>query len=146
MKIKIVTGFMIGLWIGVCHTAIHGQQPTAAHSVWDGVYTKEQAKRGEDLYAQNCGSCHGATLTGLETAPPLTGPDFNSNWNGLTLGDLFDRVRVSMPQDDPSKLSSAQKADVVAYILSYGKFPEGMTELPRETPVLSQIKFEALKP
>jgi hypothetical protein len=83
---------------------------------------------------------------GGEFAPPLTGTEFNTNWNGLSVGDLFERIRGSMPQDDPSKITPAQKADTLAYILSFGKFPEGMTELPRDTQVLQGIKFEATKP
>ena len=39
-------------------------QPTA--SVWDGVYTEEQAGRGQALYAKECASCHGASLSGGE--------------------------------------------------------------------------------
>ena len=32
----------------------------ASRSVWDGVYTDEQAKRGQTLYGKECSSCHGA--------------------------------------------------------------------------------------
>jgi quinoprotein glucose dehydrogenase len=110
------------------------------------VYTKEQALRGEALYAEHCASCHGSSLTGAEMAPPLTGLTFNANWSGLTIGDLFDVIRVSMPQDDPSKLGAQQKVDVLAYILSVGKFPAGSTELPREIPALKQIRYESTKP
>jgi hypothetical protein len=79
-------------------------------------------------------------------APPLAGAEFGANWNGLTLGDLFERMRMSMPQNDPGSLSRQQNADVLAYRLGYGDFPAGNTELPRETEVLKQIRFEALKP
>ena len=48
-------------------------------SVWDGVYTDEQAKRGTPLYSQFCASCHGPDLTGGEMAPALAGGDFSSN-------------------------------------------------------------------
>ena len=124
--------------------AVHAQQP--ARSIWDGVYTPEQAKRGSALYAQNCASCHGPQLNGGEAAPPLAGIEFAGNWNGLTLGDLFERIRTSMPADDPAKLSAQQKADILAHMLSVGMFPAGMSDLSRETPVLAQIKFEATKP
>lgn len=72
--------------MGVSYAVLHGRQ--AARSVWDGVYTAEQAKRGEALYGEHCASCHGAALAGAEAAPALTGFEFSANWNGLTLGDL----------------------------------------------------------
>ena len=49
-----------------------------SRSVWDGVYTDEQAKRGAPLYSQYCASCHGAELTGGEMAPALVGSDFSN--------------------------------------------------------------------
>ena len=79
-------------------------------------------------------------------APPLTGGAFNANWNGLSVGDLFERTRLSMPQNNPGGLSRAQYADVLAFILSAGGFPEGKSELPRETELLKQVGFLATKP
>jgi S-disulfanyl-L-cysteine oxidoreductase SoxD len=117
-----------------------------SRSVWDGVYTSEQAKRGATLYANNCASCHGSALNGGESAPPLAGGEFFANWNGLTVGDLFERIRVSMPADNPGKLSREQDADILAYMLSMNQFPEGKTELDHRTEVLKQILFEATKP
>src|SRR5271154_6412699 len=119
---------------------------SSERSVWDGVYTAEQAKRGEALYANNCASCHGSALGGGESAPPLSGGEFFANWNGLTLGDLFDRIRVSMPADRPGKLSREQNADVLAFMLSVNQFPSGKTDLEHRTEVLKQIRFEAEKP
>jgi mono/diheme cytochrome c family protein len=115
-------------------------------SVWDGVYTEEQAKRGAGVYRQWCSSCHGNELEGGEMAPGLSGGGFSSNWNGLTVGDIFDRTRTTMPQDSPGALTREQVSDVTAYVLSVNKFPAGQTELPTQSEVLKQIKFEATKP
>jgi mono/diheme cytochrome c family protein len=114
-------------------------------SVWDGVYTTDQAKRGQELYAKQCASCHGDDLSGGESAPPLTGVAFLANWTGLTVGDLFERTRVSMPQNDPGKLSRQQNADIVAYMLSMNRFPAGKAELEKDTDVLKQIRLDAEK-
>jgi len=124
------------------------QDPAAqtSKSVWDGVYTEEQAKRGGALYKQWCASCHGPELEGGEMAPGLVGGGFTSNWNGLTVGDIFDRTRTTMPQDSPGALSREQVADVTAFILSMNKFPAGSTELATQSEMLKQIKFEATKP
>ena len=112
-------------------------------SVWDGVYTSEQAARGAALYANNCASCHGTALGGGESAPPLTGGEFSSNWYGLTVGDLFERIRTTMPADRPGRLTREQDADVLAYMLSVSEFPPGKTELEHQTEVLRQIRLEA---
>ena len=117
-----------------------------SRSVWDGVYTPEQAKRGATLYANECASCHGAALNGGESAPPLTGGEFFSNWNGLTVGDLFERIRVSMPADNPGKLTREQDADILAFMLNMNQFPEGGIELDHRTELLKQIRLEATKP
>ena len=114
-------------------------------SVWDGVYTADQAKRGQEVYGKECASCHGTDLTGGESAPPLAGAGFLSNWTTLTVGDLFERTRVSMPQNDPGKLSRPQLTDVIAYLLSANRFPEGKTELDKQTEVLKQIRIDAEK-
>ena len=119
---------------------------SAARSVRDGVYSGEQAKRGNALYAQQCASCHGAELAGAEITPALVGGAFTSNWDGLTLGDLSERIRISMPADNPGKLGRQQVADLLAFILSVNQFTAGNAELPRETELLKQIKFEAKTP
>jgi mono/diheme cytochrome c family protein len=130
--------------IFVLAAAILLGQPAA--SVWDGVYTDEQAGRGKALYAKECASCHGASLSGGEEAPPLTGSAFMANWSGLTVGDLFERIRVSMPEGRAGTLSRQQNADILAYMLNVNQFPAGKTELQRETDRLKQIRFLAEKP
>ena len=115
------------------------------HSVWDGVYTPEQAKRGDPLYHQKCASCHGDKMTGGESAPPLTGGQFLSNWNGLTLDVLFERIRVTMPVDNPAGVTRLSKADILAYILSMNRFPSGNAELQYKAELLKEILIEAYK-
>lgn len=126
----------------VCAAAIIAQ---SSRSVWDGVYTSEQAQRGEALYTRQCARCHGAQLTGGEAAPPLAGGDFLANWNGLTVGDLFERVRISMPADRPGQLTRVQNADILAHILRANQFPPGQSELEQQAEVLKQIRIEPAK-
>ena len=66
--------------------------------------------------------------------------------HGLTMGDMFERLRISMPQNDPGSLTRQQYVDILAFMLRSGTFPEGKTELPRETERLRLITFEAMKP
>jgi hypothetical protein len=79
-------------------------------------------------------------------SPPLAGATFSSNWNELTLGDLADRIRISMPADRPGTMTRAQVADVMAFLLKANRFPAGETELAQEVPVLKQIRIVAEKP
>jgi mono/diheme cytochrome c family protein len=133
--------------MGAFFGALRAQEPAPSErSVWDGVYTEEQAKRGEALYEKQCSACHGDKLAGRESAPPLTGGAFLSNWNGLTLGDLFERIRRTMPQTSPGKLTRQQNADILAYVLSFNKFPAGKTELYRQAEMLKEIHFVSEKP
>ena len=126
---------------------LRAQAPEAeSRSVWDGVYTEDQAKLGEAIYRKECAACHGAVLTGGESAPPLTGGPFLANWNGLTMGDLFDRIRKTMPQTNPGRLTRQQDADILAFMLSVNKFPAGKTELYRQSEMLKEIRFESTKP
>jgi len=118
----------------------------ASRTVWDGLYTEEQAARGEMLYTERCSKCHGDTLGGQEAAPALTGPSFYSNWEGENLEKLLDRIRMTMPQDKPGSLSRAQNADILAFMFSVNKFPTGSADLPKEAGILKQIKFEGKKP
>lgn len=118
----------------------------APKSVWEGAYTEEQAKRGGAVYAQDCSTCHGAELEGMDMSPPLSGPAFTANWNELSVGDLFERIRISMPMDRPGKLTRQQNADVVAFLLSANRFPAGKTELDTQLPLLKQIVIQATKP
>jgi mono/diheme cytochrome c family protein len=115
-------------------------------SVWDGVYTDAQARRGEAIYFERCVRCHGPTLMGgTDGAGPLTGPTFNGNWNGVPLGQMLDRVRTTMPLDKPVTMSRQQTADVLTYIFSVNKIPAGTAELPRQAEMLNLIQFKAAK-
>ena len=116
-------------------------------TVWDGTYTEKQIDRGKDLYNANCASCHSDTLMGGEQAPPLAGGEFMANWNELTVGDLFERIRTTMPIGRAGKLSRQVNADIVAYMLKANGFPAAAeAELPRETEILKQIRIVAQKP
>lgn len=112
-------------------------------SVWDGVYSDAQAARGAALYQTGCASCHGDKLQGKGQTPTLAGSGFVMNWNGMTVGDLFDKIQTSMPADKPGSLSREQNAGLVAYLLSANKFPSGAAELSSNAERLRQIRFEA---
>jgi hypothetical protein len=147
LKVKFAAAAIIGLiMIGVFHSAYRAQETSRSQrSVWDGVYTEEQARRGETLYGKECALCHRED-TGGEEASALAGPAFLANWDGLTVGDLCERIRVSMPPDNPRRLSRRQITDILGHMLKLNGFPAGKTELARETEAQKQIRIVATKP
>ena len=130
----------------VCLAGMGLSLEAADPSVWDGVYTAEQTRRGEAAYLQTCASCHGTALEGGDMTPPLLGGAFSSNWNDLTVGDLFERIRTTMPLDNPGKLSRQQNADVIAFVLKANGWPAGAAELPPDQAALKQIRIAAVRP
>jgi mono/diheme cytochrome c family protein len=153
MRSKVATAVIIAIAIGVmvdrggaaarlADGSASARQPS---SVWDGVYSAAQQKRGEAIYARECSTCHGETLKGGEGAPPLRGADFLAGWDSRAVADLFDKIRETMPAppEQPGKLSPQQNADVVSFILSVNAFPSGDRDLPPDTEPLKQIRITA---
>ena len=49
-------------------------QPAAAgRTIWDGVFTEEQAGRGQKIYVVSCAPCHKTDLLGDSGTPALAG-------------------------------------------------------------------------
>lgn len=140
---KVATfGFVMatGAWLCLVSAA---PQAAQGKSVNDGVFTDEQVKRGEAAYKKDCVSCHGDGLDGDGFAPALSGSEFMSNWNGTTVGDLYDRIRISMPPSNPASVPAQSKADIIAFVLHHNKYPTGKTELAADG--LKDIKIELPK-
>jgi S-disulfanyl-L-cysteine oxidoreductase SoxD len=137
------TTFILGAGALFVATAMVSAQ--AAKSVNDGVFTAEQATKGDAAYKEQCAACHGDNLEGSGPMPPLAGKDFLANWQGKTVWDLFEKTQTSMPATAPGSLSPEQTAEIVAYMLSTGKAPAGTTALDTKQESLSLIKLEAPK-
>jgi alcohol dehydrogenase (cytochrome c) len=69
-----------------------------------------------------------------------------ANWNDLSMHDLFERVRISMPGDKPGSLPRQEVADVLAFVLQKNGLPAGTEELATDPDTLKLIKFLAKKP
>ena len=65
--------------------------------MWDGVFIDGTSRARRGGYKTACSECHGNDLAGDGFAPALTGAEFMGNWNDLSVGDLFERIRISMP-------------------------------------------------
>ena len=141
VKAAIVAVAMASAGMVASHTILAAQ----GKSQWDGVYTAAQAKRGGAVFTKECQECHGEQLEGKGEAPSLAGGEFAAAWNELTINDLFERVRKSMPKETPGSLTRPQYADVIAYILSRNDAPAGKTELPNTTEGLKEIVYKMTK-
>ncbi|WP_448664199.1 c-type cytochrome [Sphingomonas sp. CJ20] len=117
-----------------------------AKTVWDGLYTADQAGRGKETYTARCAACHGPSLGGGDSAPPLSGPAFLNNWNGTTSADLFNRIHDTMPVDEPGSLSGKQVSEIQAYIYQANGFPAGAAALPNDPQMMGGAKILAQKP
>jgi quinoprotein glucose dehydrogenase len=130
---------------GLAASAVAANAAQAQLSVWDAVYTGEQAERGRAFYAKECAACHGEGLAGQDQSPGLVGPAFLANWNGQTVGALFEQTRKSMPKSNPGGFSRQEYLDVVAFMLKANGFPAGKTELPRSTADLTALRISQIK-
>ena len=107
--------------------AAFAQSPGVASK---GIYSPAQLARGAALYADACARCHGASMEGLDVAPPLTGQRFLGNWTNQSVADLAKRIRTSMPLDMPGTLGLQASADLTTAILAANGYPAGAAELP----------------
>ena len=64
-------------------------------SITEGVYTVQQAARGQQLYKAQCAECHGNVMEGT-TGPPLAGDSFLSGWSAQTLSHLVDKIQKTI--------------------------------------------------
>jgi mono/diheme cytochrome c family protein len=122
--------------------AASAQDPVAP-SVRDGVYTVEQADRGEAIYDERCTVCHGDIRAIIPEMAALLGDHtFRNFWRGRSLGEMFGYIRETMPQDGPGTLTAAQTAEIMAHILRGNRLPAGETALPEDEETLNAIPFD----
>jgi cytochrome c553 len=140
------------LWLtaGAGAAALSGRRPaqaaTATSTLWSGVFSAAQAKRGLLEYARSCEHCHGPSLTGNPTdeVPSLVADGFMFHWKGRTVQDLYARLSKSMPSDAPGSLDAGTYLDLVAYLLEANGFPSGQQDLDRDR--LSALVIEKSPP
>jgi cytochrome c len=124
------------------------QKPTVRASVWDGVYTDAQAKRGGEAYQYSCATCHSPDLEGDagRDVPALYGEEFVGGWSKQSVRALFDLLKKTMPKDSPGSLKAETYADIVAYLLQANEFPSGAGELAADPAALERIAIDNTPP
>jgi mono/diheme cytochrome c family protein len=129
---------------GAPHAAAQSVSGPAA-TIWDGVFTAEQALRGQAAYTGPCDRCHGYKLDGapedpvMLPAPPVAGSKFLRKWSGRSLAALLQYTRATMPSNNPGYLSERDVADIVAFMLSVSGAPAGAAVLQPNGSELASI-------
>jgi cytochrome c len=133
--------FGIALFAGAAAIATAAARAT---TVWDGVYTEAQARRGGNVYVDHCAECHADDLSGqtaYKPSPALVGSDFRARWDAKTLDVLFELIRTRMPKQREGALDRKDYVEVVAFILQANRFPASSTELPGDVDGLRQVRL-----
>jgi len=153
-EISAVTSYIRNAWqntwddVDIEEVALTLEDSTASDqmtSVWDTVFTEEQANRGQAVYQGACGLCHGRRLNGapddpdMSSTPPLARARFLRIWGGRSLATLFSYIRATMPESNPNSLTEQEYTDVIAYMLSVGGMPTGNEELPTDLQQLAHM-------
>lgn len=117
-------------------------------SVWSGVFSADQNKRGEALHSGACAHCHGPRLNGAAQAdqppsPAIARVSFLRKWEGQSVAALFIYICTKMPPDNPGTLTDQQCADAIAHIFAVSNIPAGNKELPSDRKALESIVIEA---
>ena len=111
-----------------------GEVASVVISVRDGVFTTAQAERGAQIFEQVCMRCH--------QPEQFTGPGFIDAWAGQQADVLFELIRTTMPEDNPSSLKKREYAAVLAYLLRLNGIPAGEMDLPSTARKLKLIRIE----
>jgi cytochrome c len=143
MRRKAVRAAVIAAALTAAAAGLYAQDK---RSVWDGIYSDEQAARGKDEYEYNCGNCHIHDLSGdsIKDVPALAGPDFMAKWSGKSVKELLDYIATNMPQDSRGTLGGKTYADITAYVLKVNTFPAGAEALA-DSPRLASTMVEREK-
>jgi cytochrome c553 len=131
-----------------CAAAVAEAQTAKPMSVWSGVYTAAQNKRGQELHAAVCVMCHGPQLNGagqpeMPPSPAIARAALLRKWSGQSVAALFVVVRHTMPPDAPNTLTDQQTIDSIAHMLAVSGIPAGNKELPVDQKALANIMIEA---
>jgi ankyrin repeat protein len=113
--------------------------PPGSKTIWDGVFTDQQARRGQQVYQRACAACHLDSLQGDAVSPPLTGSGFLARFSGQSAHEMVQNLRASMPQNAPDSLGDRAYIDLVSYLLKANGSKTGALELPLDVAELEKI-------
>ncbi len=125
--------------------ALEGWETVEPVLIFDGVYSRAQADRGQMMALSTCAECHGERLDGAALDPDRPGSPaiararFLRNWDGRSLAALFDYMRATMPPASPGFLSDEQYMEVIARMLAMSNVPAGGEDLVADREALAGV-------
>ena len=133
MKKNLVNAALVVTLAGCASTPEGAPVAVAEVSVGNAFYTTGQASRGEGFFRDNCVSCHASS--------EFNGSSFERRWRNRSVGDIYEFILYSMPDDNPGGLPAQTYVDIVAYMLQLNDFPVGDSELPTSMDTLLQMNM-----
>ena len=112
MRVTVIAAILLSL-----NAQQHSGPPPTASTLL------KQAERGRRRYASTCQGCHAADLSG-GVGSALKGDRFRSDWGGLPLARLLERIRT-MPPGAPAPQPEDAAVELLAHILAGNGFPAG---------------------
>lgn len=129
MKKTVIRMALVG---GVFAVTMSLSAQDEATSVQAGVYSQEQAERGEQLFGEACLVCH--------QPEEFADGGYMDGWSGMNVNDMVEFIRSTMPEDNPGRLKRQEYIDIVAFLFQQNGLPAGETEMVRKT--LKNINIE----
>jgi mono/diheme cytochrome c family protein len=123
-------------WVAGCASTGASESPAPGQPAEEpalATYTTEQADRGERVFGTICSVCHGRN--------EFTGPIFSITWRAEPVGNLFQHISTTMPQDAPGSLTADEYASIVAYMLRLNGRQPGDVELPADADALDHLRW-----
>ena len=144
LKFVAATGALVLMMSAAATNGVTAQEDG---SIWDGVYTQEQADRGKKVNSGLCAKCHGERGDGANEPDQPGGPaiarfSFLRKWENTSLASLFEYIRTEMPPDNPGSRTDQEYIDALAYMLVMSGAPAGDTELTSDPETLDRIYIE----
>ncbi|MDH5758340.1 MAG: cytochrome c [Gemmatimonadota bacterium] len=109
--------------------------PSQAATAGAGIFTADQASRGEAVFQNVCSECHYAS--------EFRGRAFQATWEERTVRDFYRQIVRTMPDGEPGSLAPQEYVDVVTFVLRSNGFPVGSVELPPDDEVLRGYSMKA---
>ncbi len=121
MKKTMISMVLLG---GIFAIALSLSAQDEATSVQSGVYSQEQAQRGEQLFGEACLVCH--------QPEEFADGGYMDGWSGMNVNDMVEFIRSTMPEDNPGRLKRQEYIDIVAFLFRQNGLPAGENEMVRK--------------
>ncbi len=115
------------------------EEELVEQTIYDGVFTAEQAEVGKAVYTANCASCHANSMRGGPGGKRIIASVINTKYADLPLSAYFGFMQSAMPPGQEGSLTDKEYIDTLAYILQTHGAEPGDQELTADYEKLDYI-------